>query len=188
MLLILFASLAARAVNGCAENSMVFVWSPPFPQLDLPPSAVASNPSFEVTSSPHSPSEQVTRPAVAMVTSHNQSQDQGEGERREEGEAGLQSQGRLNHIQHQLGCTQAISFSVQHFCNTRFNHLAAILLNAVYQGKGRNAWPQLRIAWLTACSGEQSLRYQLLWVSCRCTQAIWLLTHWQCSQPKGESM
>ena len=26
-------------------------------------------------------------------------------------------------------------FSMQHFCNTRFNHLAAILLNAVYHGK-----------------------------------------------------
>ncbi len=112
----------------------------PFPRLDLPPSAVAGNPSFEVTSSPPSPSEQVTRPAVAMVTSHNQSQDrEGVGWWREEEEAGFQSQGRLNHIQHQLGCTQAISFSVQHFCNTRFNHLAAILLNAVYQGKGRNA-------------------------------------------------
>lgn len=62
------------------------VWSllrsPPFPQLDLPPCAVASNPSFEVTSSPPSPSEQVTRPAVAMVTSHNQRQDEEDGERR----------------------------------------------------------------------------------------------------------
>ncbi|KAM9345452.1 uncharacterized protein ABDE67_014316 [Symphorus nematophorus] len=52
--------------------------------VDLPSSAVACNPSFEVTSSPSSsihpphppPDTQVTRPAVAMVTSHNQSQDE----------------------------------------------------------------------------------------------------------------
>lgn len=79
--------------------------------------------------------KQVTRPAVAMVTSHSQSQGTRGGGGG--GGQGSQSQGRLNHIQHQLGCTQAISFSVQHFCNTRFNHLAAILLNAVYQGKER---------------------------------------------------
>lgn len=94
----------------------------------------------------------------------------GRREGRGQREAGFQSQGQLNHIQHQLGCTQAISFSAQHVCNTRSNHPAAILLSAVYQGRGRNAWPRPRIAWLTACSEEQSLCYQLLWVSCRCTR------------------
>ena len=150
MLLILFPSLAAGAVNECAENSMAFVWNAPFPPLNRPPSAVASNPIFEVTSSPTSPSKQVTGPVVAMVTSHSQSQDRGDGEARGGGggggrgrgggrgggEARLQSRGRLNHIQHQFDCTQAISYSLQHFCNTRFN-LAVILINAVYQGEER---------------------------------------------------
>ena len=106
-----------------------------------------------------------------MVTSHNQSQDSERG--REE------RRGRLSCNHKDDSITSSISsaahrqslFSVQHFCNTRFNHLATILLNAVYQGKGRSAWPRLRIARLTACSEEQKPPlHQSLWVSCRSTQ------------------
>lgn len=57
-------------------------------QLDLPPLAAAGNPSFKVTSSSHPSSSplqpflQVTRAAVAMVTSHHrQSGDGGASER-----------------------------------------------------------------------------------------------------------
>lgn len=66
----------------CREQYGLCVKSPlPPHSTSLPPSAVASNPSFEVTSFPPSPSKQVTRPAVAMVTSHIQSQDGGREER-----------------------------------------------------------------------------------------------------------
>lgn len=77
MLLISFPSVAVQAVNGCEENSVVFVQSPTPPSSVLTPSTETSNPSFKVTSSPPPPSKQVTRPAVAMVTSHNQSRDEG---------------------------------------------------------------------------------------------------------------
>lgn len=118
------------------------VWSlcevPPPAKHDLPPSAAARNPSFRVTSSPPPPPPPQAGNKTSCRHGYEPQPVSGHaGRRRGGGGQGSQSQGRLNHIQHQLGCTQAISFSVQHFCNTRFNHLAAILLNAVYQGKER---------------------------------------------------
>lgn len=142
----------------------------PFPQPDRPPSTVASNPIFEVTSSPPTPSEQVTRPAVAMVISHNQSQDEGggrDGGRKggKEGEGRPRSNHKDNSItpRHQLGCAPAISHPAQHFCSTRFNH--PFFQMWCTGAKGKNTWLWLWIPPLTACSGEQSLCHRPVTVS-----------------------
>lgn len=111
-----------------------------------------------------------------MVTSHSQSRDGGEGrcgKEEEEGRLGCNHKDNSITPRHQLGCAPAISHPAQHFSSTRFNHLAAILLNAVHQGKGRNTWLWLWIAPLTACSGEQSLRHRPVTVS----QLEWCTGH-----------
>lgn len=75
-----------------------------------------------------------------MVTSRNQSEDEEGGGG---GGGGVSIPRTTQSHEHQLSCTQAISFSVQHFCSTRFNHPAAILFpNAVYQGKEKEKRPQ----------------------------------------------
>lgn len=176
MLLILFPSLTTGAVNGRKENSVVFVSSPP---SSLQTHFIAGNPSFKVTSStPLHPShsEQVTRPAVTMVTNHHQQEDKKPG-----------SQGRLNPTRLWLGRTNAVlplsAASPQHKI-----YFMVSRPNAEYQQKGRSAWPRLGIAWLTACSSEQRTNHQLLWVSWRCTRTIWLLSHCWCFQPRRQNM
>ena len=103
-----------------------------------PPNATSLHPLRLVTQASESQAphlhpllpKQVTRPAVAMDTSHSQSRGTRGG-----------GVGGPNHkddsITSSIGSAapRQSLFSMQHFCNTRFNHLAAILLNAVYHGK-----------------------------------------------------